>query len=86
MPVVKTPCVVTVYFRTLDGFSQSRQFKTLEGAQKYAQTKIGATPEMGGGYAVSAWGDAKITCNGWFTGPATGAVTVEDLFPAARWE
>jgi hypothetical protein len=86
MPAIKTPCVVTVYYRTFDGFSQSRQFKTLEGAQKYAQAKIGVAPELGGGYAVSPWGDAKITCNGWFTAPQSGAVTVADLFPAARGE
>lgn len=63
---------VTVYFSTSDGHRRTRTFKTLQGAQKYAQERIGETPELGGYYAVSGFGDSKIEAKG---------ATVRELFP-----
>lgn len=68
----KIPREVTVYFTTSDRYSQTRKFKTLNGARAYAQSKIGKTPEVGGHYAVSSYGDAKIEAHG---------ATMMELFP-----
>ena len=65
---------ITVRFSTIDRYRESRTFATLAGARSYAQRKIGAHPEMGSGYAVSAWGDAKVTVSG---------CSLDDLFPVA---
>jgi hypothetical protein len=65
---------VTVYFSTSDGHRRTRTFKTLQGAQKYAQERIGETPELGSYYAVSGFGDSKIEAKG---------ATVRELFPAS---
>ena len=62
-----SPCdvpVINVYLSTLDGHRESRRFATIKGARAYAQRKIGPHPEIGSGYAVSPWGDAKITVSG----------------------
>jgi hypothetical protein len=63
---------IRVRYTTIDRFSQSRRFKTLEGAQKYAAKYVGETPELGSFYAVSGDGVGKITCEG---------CRVSDLFP-----
>lgn len=73
-----TPARLSVYFKTVDHYSESRRFATLEGARAYAQRKIGETPEMGSFYAVSPWGDARITVNGTV---GERAASVCDLFP-----
>ena len=64
--------MINVYFSTLDGHRESRRFATIKGARAYAQRKIGPHPEIGTGYAVSPWGDAKIT--------VSGGCTLEALF------
>lgn len=56
--------MINVYLSTLDGHRESRRFATIKGARAYAQRKIGPHPEIGSGYAVSPWGDAKITVSG----------------------
>jgi hypothetical protein len=67
-----TPIVVR--FKTTDGGSERRSFKTLAAAQKYAQSKLGEHPEISEtyGYAVGAYGDAKIMVSG---------ADLSDLFP-----
>ena len=63
---------VKVNYRSVDGHSKSATFKTLSGAQKFAQGWIGKTPTMGRGrfrgevedYAVSDDGIGKITVTG----------------------
>lgn len=56
------PIVVTAHF--VEGGSARKTFKTLAGAQKYAQGRIGAHPDMGGSYAVDNYGSCKITVSG----------------------
>lgn len=68
---METKIVVT--YRAVDGFRKRAQFKTLKGAQAFAQKWIGATPELGGSYAVSGDGVGKIAVD--------GDAKVADLFP-----
>lgn len=63
---------ITVRYRTLDRFSKTGKFKTLAGAQRFAQKWVGKTPEIGFGYAVSGDGVGKITVDG---------CLLRDLFP-----
>jgi len=63
---------IKVSYRSIDRCSKSRRFKTLEGAQRFAQKWVGETPEMGASYAVSGDGIGKVT--------VTGA-TLAELFP-----
>lgn len=56
------PIVVTAHF--VEGGSERKVFKTLAGAQKYAQGRIGAHPDQGGSYAVDNYGSCKITVTG----------------------
>jgi hypothetical protein len=70
-----TPTTIVVRYRSIDRFSKTRTFKTLAGAQAYAQRWVGEYPSLGGGYAVSDDGVGKIT--------VTGA-SLRDLFPGAE--
>ena len=67
---------IKVHYSSVDRFSQSRTFKTLEGAQRFAQKWVGRTPELGMWYAVSGDGIGKIT--------VVGDATLRDLFPEAE--
>jgi len=67
---------IKVHYSTLDHFSQTRKFKTLEGAQRYAQKWVGPRPEMSYWYAVSSDGIGKVQ--------VTGDATLRDLFPEAE--
>jgi hypothetical protein len=69
--------MIKVKYSSIDRFSKSAQFKTLAGAQKFAQKWVGASPELGSYYAVSADGVGKVTVRGDLDGKA---VTVADLF------
>lgn len=66
---------ITVRLRTVDRFSKSRTFKTLAGAQRFAQRYVGETPCISDQwqYAVGGFGDAKIMVD--------GDATLYDLFP-----
>lgn len=57
---------IHVRYRSLDRCSKSRKFKTLAGAQRFAQKWVGETPEISEtfGYAVSGDGIGKITVSG----------------------
>lgn len=63
---------IRVRYESIDRFSKTRRFKTLAGAQKFAQKYVGETPELGSFYAVSGDGIGKVTCDG---------CSVRDLFP-----
>ncbi len=65
--------MIKVRYSAVDGFTQTRKFKTLAGAQKFASDRVGKTPEIGTRYAVSGDGIGKVV--------ATGA-TLAELFPA----
>jgi hypothetical protein len=55
---------IKVRVSSIDGFSKSRKFKTLKGAQRFAQKYVGAHPDMGVWYAVSDLGTTKVTVSG----------------------
>jgi hypothetical protein len=69
---------IKVHYSSVDRFSQTRSFKTLEGARRYAMRWVGEHPEVGGWYAVSGDGMGKVT--------VTGDATLRDLFPDAEGE
>lgn len=72
---VYTPAAlaISVTYTSIDRCRKTAKFKTLKGAQAFAVRHIGATPELGSFYAVSADGIGKIECRG---------VPVRSLFPA----
>lgn len=63
---------ITVRYSSIDRFSETRHFKTLAGAQAYAQMRVGRHPEVGCGYAVCGDGVGKVTVSG---------ASLSDLFP-----
>ena len=64
---------IQVAYRAVDNYRETRDFKTLKGAQRYAQRMVGTTPEMGGNYAISGDGIGKVTSN----------ISLTQLFPEA---
>ena len=68
---------ITVRYRSIDHFSKTAKFKTLEGAQKFAHRYVGKHPEISYNffYAVSGDGVGKITCEG---------ASIFDLFPEEK--
>lgn len=66
---------ITVYYKSVDHYSKTRRFKTLKGAQVFAQKCVGATPEIseGFGYAVSGDGVGKVQVEG---------CSIAELFPS----
>jgi hypothetical protein len=56
--------MIKVFYSSVDGYRKSKSFKTLKGARKYAQERIGKNPEMGSYYAVSGDGIGKIQVDG----------------------
>jgi hypothetical protein len=64
---------IVVTARFIDGGGERKTFKTLEGARKYAQSRIGAHPSIGGGYAVDNSGVCTIRVTG---------TSLQSLFPA----
>ena len=84
---------IKVRYEWIDSYGRgtTRSFKTLAGAQKWAQKWIGAHPEMGGWYAVSDDGIGKITCRGCslndlFPSPGSITQTVKDYRIEATWD
>ena len=66
---------IKVLYRACDGARIMRSFKTLAGAQKFAQNYVGRFPDMGGGYAVSSDGIGTVRV-------VAGSHTLADLFPS----
>jgi hypothetical protein len=64
--------LIKVRYRSIDGYSETRKFKTLKGAQKKAHYWVGAHPEIGSNYAVSGDGVGKVTLMG---------ATLKEVFP-----
>jgi hypothetical protein len=65
---------IRVSVRTIDRFSQTRTFKTLAGARKYAQKWVGAHPEQSTfGGVVGTYGDSKVSWSG---------ATYDEMFPS----
>jgi hypothetical protein len=65
--------MIKVRYSSVDRFSKTRSFKTIEGARKFAHAWVGRHPEIGSSYAVSGDGIGKVTAVG---------VTLAELFPA----
>lgn len=65
---------IVVRLTTIDHYHKRGKFKTLEGARKFAHRYVGPHPDISAtfGYAVGAYGDAKITWEG---------CTAAELFP-----
>ena len=63
---------ITVRYTSVDRFSETRKFKTLKGAQRFAQKWVGDHPDLGRWYAVSFDGIGKVVVSG---------CSLEDLFP-----
>ena len=63
---------IVIRYSTIDRFRTKRTFSTLNGAREFAHHWVGAHPELGSSYAVSADGVGKITVEG---------VTLQELFP-----
>lgn len=66
--------MIRVTYVSCDGYRQTRKFKTLRGAQRFAHEWVGAHPDIGTRYAVSFDGIGRVTVEG---------VALSDLFPAA---
>lgn len=75
MTTTKRAIKLTV--ESIDGFRETRSFKTLKGAQAFAHKYVGATPEISVsfGYAVSGYGTTKVIIQ--------EGCTFKELFPAA---
>jgi len=63
---------IIVSYIAIDGCKNKKTYKTLKGAQEFAQKWVGETPSLGGWYAVSDDGIGKITVEG---------CSLKDLFP-----
>ena len=63
---------IKVYYSSIDRFHETRRFKTLKGARKFAHLRVGAHPDLGSWYAVSSDGVGKIEVKG---------CTLAELFP-----
>lgn len=68
----EAPRDIKVTYSSIDGVYKTARFKTLAGAQAFAQKWLGKTPEIGGWYAVSGDGMGKIEAQG---------ATLQELFP-----
>jgi len=55
--------MITVRYSSIDHYRETRRFKTIEAACRYAIMRVGV-PEFGSGYAVSADGVGKIEVEG----------------------
>jgi hypothetical protein len=63
---------IEVTYSSIDHYEKTSTFKTLAGAQKFAQKYVGPHPDMGMGYAVSNDGVGKIEVYG---------CSIKELFP-----
>ena len=72
---------IKVTLRTIDRYSKTARFKTVKGARKFAHKYVGAHPDISHtfGYAVDAYGGAKIMIDGEVAGRP---VTFKDVFPS----
>lgn len=64
--------MIKVRYSSCDGFSVTRRFKTLAGAQRFAQEYVGTHPEIGATYAASGDGIGVIRASG---------ASMSELFP-----
>jgi hypothetical protein len=78
--------LVKLRYSSIDGYSESRSFKTMRGASRYATKWLGPNPEVGHGYAVSPDGIGKVEA---FSVGQSTYIVIADLsllFPALASE
>lgn len=63
---------IRVRYTSIDGYRDTRKFKTLKGARVFAHDRVGPHPELGGTYAISRDGIGLI---------AVAGCTLRELFP-----
>ena len=68
--------LIKLTYRSSDGSQQTKIFRKLESARKWAHEMVGRFPEFGRGYAVSGDGVGTIRVAG-------GDATLEHIFPPA---
>lgn len=66
---------IWVRYTSIDGYRDTRKFKTLKNAQAFAHERVGPHPELGWTYAISGDGIGKVQVTG---------CTLRDLFPDAE--
>ena len=69
--------MIKVKYTSVDRYRSTRTFKTLKGARKFAQDRIGKNPDIGSYYAVSFDGIGKIEVS---VGTHHADVKLADLF------
>ncbi len=62
---------ITVRYRTIDGYGKTKRFKTLKGAQRWANELMGENFEVGTGYAIDMYGVGRVQAN----------ISLYELFP-----
>jgi len=67
---------IHVTYQSIDHFTQTKKYRALSQARRFAQKWIGRHPEIGTSYAVSSDGVGKIT--------VSGDATLNDLFPPSE--
>ena len=70
--------LIIVRYKAVDGPAQTRRFKTLDGARRFACRCVGPTPEIGMSYAVSGDGMGRVVVDTDGDEP----IDIHDLFPA----
>jgi len=73
---MKSDLEIKVRYSSIDRCVKTGKFKTLAGAQRFAQKYVGESPEMGTGYAVSGDGVGKIV--------VVSGCALSDLFPKVQ--
>ena len=64
--------MIEILYKSCDGVRLRRKFKTLKGAQRFAQLYVGPHPEIGTRYAVSPEGIGIVYVAG---------ATLDEIFP-----
>lgn len=65
--------MITVIYTAVDRVRIRRNYKTLDGARKFAAYYVGEHPEIGSNYAMAGDGIGKVRVMG---------ATLSDLFPS----
>ena len=64
--------MINIRYSSVDGFTETKTFDTVEAASDYARYWIGKRPDIGSHYAMSDDGIGKIEVEG---------ATLRELFP-----
>lgn len=70
-----TLALIVVTYTSIDRCRETRRYRTIDGARRFAQEYVGRFPSLGSSYAVSDDGVGKVTVRG---------AAIADLFPAEQ--